>query len=175
MKLIYKGLGVMTLLLTAGALPAQQAATAYLKTNVRPGRAVVFVDGKYVGPAGNFGMGRKYALPAGQHQVKLVDPRYEEFSTTVDLKAGQTTKLAETLKPLPPPKGPLGGLRTPVPEKYAAVYINDKFYGHAGEFNNSSQKLMLPVGEYSVRIEPASGAPINQKVKIEAGKTVLVQ
>jgi hypothetical protein len=92
----------------------------------------------------------------------------------VDLKAGKTIKLAEALKPLPPPKGPFGGLRTPVPDKYAAVYINDKFYGHAGEFNNSSQKLMLPVGEYSVRVEPAAGTPINQKVKIEDGKTVLV-
>ena len=174
MKLIYKAIGCMALLTAAGALTAQQAGSAHLKTNVSPGRAGVFVDGKYIGPAGNFGMGRKYAIPPGQHQVKLVDPRYEEFSTTVDLKAGQTTKLEQSLKPLPPPKGPLGGLRTPVPEKYAAVYINDKYYGHAGEFNNSSQKLMLPEGEYTVRVEPSSGAPITQKIKIEAGKTVLV-
>ena len=163
MKLIYQGLGVVALLSTASVLPAQQGTTAFLKTNINPGRAGVFVDGKYVGPAGNFRIGRKYA-----------DPRFEEFSTTVDLKAGQTTKLAEALKPLPPPKGPFGGLRTPVPDKYAAVYINEKFYGHAGEFNNSSQKLMLPVGEYSVRVEPSGGTPINQKVKIEDGKTVLV-
>ena len=174
MKLIYQGLGVVALLSTAGVLPAQQENTAFLKTNINPGRAGIFVDGKYVGPAGNFRIGRKYALPAGQHQVKLVDPRFEEFNTTVDLKAGQTTKLAEALKPLPPPKGPFGGLRTPVPDKYAAVYINEKFYGHAGEFNNSSQKLMLPVGEYSVRVEPSGGTPINQKVKIEDGKTILV-
>jgi hypothetical protein len=33
---------------------------------------------------------------------------------------------------------------------------------------------MLPVGEYSVRVEPSTGTPINQKIKIEAGKTVLV-
>ena len=174
MKLIYQALGVMTLLSAAGTLMAQQGGTTFLKTNVNPGRAGVFVDGKYLGPAGNFRIGRKYALPPGSHQVKLVDPRFEEVSTTVELKEGKTTKLAETLKPLPLPKGPFGALRTPVPEKYAAVYINDKFYGHAGEFNNSSQKLMLPVGEYSVRVEPSSGTPINQKVKIEAGKTVLV-
>jgi hypothetical protein len=173
-KLIYQGLGVAALLSTAGILAAQQGDTAFLKTNVNPGRAGVFVDGKYIGPAGNFRIGRKYALPAGQHQVKLVDPRVEEFNTTLDLKAGKTTKLAEALKALPPPKGPFGGLRTPVADKYAAVYVNDKFYGHAGEFNNSSQKLMLPVGEYSVRVESPAGAPINQKVKIEDGKTVLV-
>ena len=174
MKLIYRGLGLMALLTAAGALTAQQAGSAYLKTSVNPGRAGVFVDGKYVGPAANFGMGRKYALPPGQHQVKLVDPRYEEWSATVELKAGQTTKPEQTLKPLPPPKGPFGGLRTPVPEKYAAVYVNDKYYGHAGEFNNPTQKLMLPVGEYNFRVEPPSGAPINQKVKIEEGKTILV-
>src|ERR1035438_10643135 len=143
MKLIYRGLGLMALLTAAGALTAQQAGSAYLKTSVNPGRAGVFVDGKYVGPAANFGMGRKYALPPEQHQVNLVDPRYEEWSATVELKAGQTTKPEQTLKPLPPPKGPFGGLRTPVPEKYAAVYVNDKYYRHAGEFNNPTQKLML--------------------------------
>jgi hypothetical protein len=34
---------------------------------------------------------------------------------------------------------------------------------------------MLPVGEYTVRVEPSTGAPITQKVTIEAGKTVLVK
>ena len=173
MKLIYRGLGLVALLTAACTLMAQGDQT-HLKTNVTPSRAGVFVDGKYLGPAGNFGMARKYALPAGQHQVKLVDPRYEEFSTTVELKAGQTTKLEQTLKPLPPPKGPFGGLRTPGPDKYAAVYINDKYCGHAGEFNNPTQKLMLPVGEYTVRVEPLGGAPINQKIKIEEGKTILI-
>ena len=51
MKLINQALGAMTLLLAAGTLMAQQAGTTFLKTNVNPGRAGVFVDGKYVGPA----------------------------------------------------------------------------------------------------------------------------
>jgi hypothetical protein len=33
---------------------------------------------------------------------------------------------------------------------------------------------MLPVGEYTVRVEPSSGSPITQKIKIEEGKTILV-
>ena len=39
MKFICKGLGVVALLSTAGILTAQQGDTAYLKTNVNPGRA----------------------------------------------------------------------------------------------------------------------------------------
>ena len=174
MKVPTVGIAALALLSAGTALVAQTPGQAYLKTNVEPGRAGVFVDGKYQGPAANFRIGRTYPLPPGKHEVKLVDPRYEEFSTTVDAQAGKTIKVAEKLKPLPPAKGPFGGLRTPVPEKYAAVYVNDKFYGHAGEFNNSTQKLMLPVGEYTVRVEPATGSPITQKIKIEEGKTVLV-
>ena len=51
MKFKILGIG----LLSAGtALIAQSPGSAYLKTNVDPGRAGVFVDGKYQGPATNF-------------------------------------------------------------------------------------------------------------------------
>jgi len=159
--------------MAASSLTAQQ--TGYLKTKVNPGRAGVFVDGKYVGPAGNFGMSRKYALSPGQHQIKLVEPRYEDISTSVTIEAGKTATVSETMKALPVPKGPFGLLHTRYPDKFAAVYVNDKFCGHAGEFNNPWQGLKLPVGEYTVRIEPVNGQPVTQKVKIEADKTTTVQ
>ena len=164
------------LLLACGTLIGKPGDTAYLKTKVDPGRAGVFVDGKYVGPAANFKIGRKYALAPGKHEVKLVDPRYEEFTTTVDVEAGKTVVVAQTLKPLPPPKPPLGTLKTTVTaSKFDAVYLNDKFYGHTGEFNNCGQGLMVPPGEYTVRIDPvAGGSAFTKKVQIEAGKTVVV-
>jgi hypothetical protein len=60
-------------------------------------------------------------------------------------------------------------------DKFAAVYVNDHFMGHAGEFNNPWQGLKLPVGEYAVRIEPPTGQSVNQKIKIEAEKSVMVK
>jgi hypothetical protein len=135
----------------------------------------VFVDGKYVGPASNFGVGRKYALTPGEHKIKLVEPRYEDMEKTVTVAAGKTVVVRESMKALPPPKGPFGILRTISPEKYAAVYVNDHYMGHADEFNNFAQGLKLPVGEYDVRIEPSSGAPVKQHVKLEADKTVIVK
>ena len=46
-------------LLLGGVLFAQTTNSAYLKTKIKPGRAGVFVDGKYLGPAANFRIGRK--------------------------------------------------------------------------------------------------------------------
>ena len=177
LKPVCRGLcTAVVLLLACGTLIGNAADTAYLKTKVDPGRAGVFVDGKYVGPAANFRIGRKYALPPGKHEVKLVDPRYEEFTTTVDLTAGKTVVVAQTMKPLPPPKPPLGSLKTTVTaSKFDSVYLNDKYYGHTGEFNNCQQALMLPAGEYTVRIDPvAGGSSFTKTVQIQAGKTVVV-
>ena len=152
-----------------------QQNTGYLKTKVDPGRAGVFIDGKYVGPAGNFGVGRKYTVAAGEHEVKLVEPRYEDVVTKVTVQAGKTAKLSQTMKELPLAKPPFGRLRTVSPDKFAAVYVNGKFMGHAGEFNNSVQGLKLPVGEYEVRVERPAATPVVQKVKLEPDKTVIVQ
>jgi len=172
---MFKSTGVLAVLIAAGSLMGQQSGSAYLKTKVDPGRAGVFVDGKYVGPAGNFGVGRKYALPAGEHKIKLVEPRYEDMETTVSLQSGKTFVMRQTMKALPAPKGPFGRVRTVYADKFAAVYANDHFMGHAGEFNNPTQGLLLPVGEYDVRIEPNTGAPVKQHVKVEADKTVIVK
>jgi hypothetical protein len=170
------GVSAAILLFAWSGLVAQPAGSAYLKTKVDPGRAGVFVDGKYVGPAANFGAARKYALPPGHHEIRLVDPRYEEAATTVDLAAGKTTVLTQTLKVLPLAKGPFGTLKTHSADKFAAVYVNDKYYGHNDEFDNFAQGMLLPAGEYTVRIEPLTGGnKVEKKVKVEAGKTVVVE
>jgi hypothetical protein len=167
--------GTMLALMVASPLAAQQSG-GYLKTTVNPGRAGVFIDGKYVGPAANFRIGRKYAVAAGEHEVRLAEPRYEDIVTKVTIQAGKTTKLSETMKALPLAKPPFGRLRTISPDKFAAVYVNGKFMGHAGEFNNSIQGLQLNPGEYSVRIDPIGGAEGKEEhIRIEADKITVVR
>jgi hypothetical protein len=165
------------LLLAAASIPlVAQQSTGYLKTKVNPGRAGVFIDGKYVGPAGNFGVGRKYVVAAGEHEVKLLEPRYEEVVTKVTVQPGKTTKLSQTMKALPLAKPPFGRLRTISNDKFAAVYVNGRFMGHAGEFNNSHQGLLLNPGQYAVKIVPVSGGEGREEnVKIEADKVTIVR
>ena len=148
----------------------------YLKTKVEPGRAGVFVDGKYVGPAGNFGMSRKYAVAPGEHEIRLSEPRYDDVVTKVTIQAGKTATLAQTMKALPPAKPPFGRLRTIFPDKFAAVYVNGKFMGHAGEFNNSVQGLLLNPGSYKVKVVPPGGGEgREEQVTIEADKVTIIR
>ncbi|PWT99626.1 MAG: hypothetical protein C5B51_26805 [Terriglobia bacterium] len=162
-------------IMMAAIFPVVAQETGSLCVKAHPGRAGIFVDGKYLGPAANFRVARTYPVNAGEHEVKLVDPRFEELTTRVTVRAGKKTTISETLKALPVPKPPFGRLRTENGDKFAAVYVNDKFMGHVDEFSNSAQGLLLPPGDYAVKIVPASGSPIAQNVKIEADKTVIVK
>ena len=168
---------IAALVIAVAGIPAfAQQSTGYLKTKIDPGRTGIFIDGKYVGPAENFRVGRKYVVAAGEHEVRLSDPRYEDFATKITIQAGKTTKLVETMKALPLAKPPFGRLRTVCPDKFAAVYVNGKFMGHAGEFNNSVQGLELNPGEYTVKVVSAGGgAGHEEKVQIAADKVTIVR
>lgn len=148
----------------------------YLKVDVDPGRAGVFVDERYLGPAANFGIARQYALSPGEHKLTFVDPRYEEFSTTVQIRENKVMTVEKNLKRLPEPQPPFGTLRIICPDKFAPVYINGKFYGHADEFSNASQGLLLNPGEYEIRVAPSQGGTLVAflKAKITTGETTTV-
>lgn len=163
------------LLLAAATLACSAADTGTLKLKVDPGRAGVFVDGKYVGPAANFSVGKTYAVAPGEHEIRLVDPRYEDVVQKVTITAGKKTVLQQTMKALPVAKPPFGTLRTESTDHFAAVYVNGHYMGHVDEFSNFAQGLLLSPGTYEVKIESTSGTPVTKSVTIEANKTVLVK
>jgi hypothetical protein len=164
-----------SLLLLSGACFAADT-MGTLKTDVIPGRAGVFIDGKYVGPAKNFKVAQHYMLPPGTHEVKLVDPRYQDIVKSVTIEAGKEAVMHETMTALPEAKPPFAMLRTENPDHFAAVYVNDRFMGHVDEFSNPHQQLLLPPGTYEVKIVPRDGQNVVTKsVTLEVDKTTLVK
>jgi hypothetical protein len=162
--------------MTLALLPCWAADTGRLKTEVNPGRAGVFVDGKYLGPAANFKIARTYDVAAGDHEVRLVDPRYEEIVKRVTVAAGKKTVLHEVMKELPAAKPPFGRIRTENPDHFAAVYVNGRFMGHVDEFSNFAQALLLSPGTYEVKIVPVNGAgEVTKTVTLAADQTVIVK
>ena len=177
-KFVYTG-AVLGLMFLAGSVPPAAAKkrtdVGYLVTDVKPSRAGVFVDGKYVGPAANFGWARKYEVTPGQHQLLLTEPRYEDYSTTIQIEAGKTLKVERTLNALPKPQPPFAILKTKSDNKFDGVWVNGKFMGHVDEFDNPYQQLLLPPGEYTVRIAAPNGdTKHEEKVTLTADKVTLV-
>jgi hypothetical protein len=72
--------------------------TATLKVTVQPGRAAVFLDGRYVGHASEFGGATHSMLVSpGKHQIKVELPGYRTFETEVSLLAKQKSEVKTQL------------------------------------------------------------------------------
>jgi len=167
----------LIILLGSLSLPAQDSGFGRLQLKVNPNSAGVFVDGKYIGPAHDYGWSLSYALPAGEHEVTLRDPRCEDFSTKVTIVAGKKTTLKHSLQLAPPPHPPYGVLRVEGGStKYSGVFLNGRFMGHVDEFNNSYQGLKITPGEYALKVVSLVGTTeLEEKVKIEEDKTTHVR
>ena len=73
---------------------------------------------------------------------------------------------------LPPAKPPFGKLRVENADHFAAVYINDRFMGHASSVISAQASLLNP----DIRLGYSSnGFACNRFVTIEADKTVIVR
>jgi PEGA domain len=73
--------------------------TATLKLKIKPHRAAVFLDEKYVGHAGDFGGAFKsMQISPGKHRIRVELPGYRTFDTEVNLLAGQETEVKTELK-----------------------------------------------------------------------------
>jgi hypothetical protein len=157
-------------------LNAQEGGNGSLTVKSKPGRAGVFVDGKYLGPASNMGRSRTYSLPAGEHELILREPRYQDSKTSVRIEAGEKTTVSRTLEARKLAIPPFGTLRIVGYEKFAAVYVNELFAGHADEFNARGQGLLLNPAEYDLRVVSPNGSVLlERKVTIVEGNTEIVR
>jgi hypothetical protein len=173
----------LTLTFTLGFAVAED--DGYIKARGKPGRAGIFVDGKFVGPAVRFSVPEKYAVAPGDHEVTFKDPRYEDFTTKVTVQPKKTSKLSFKLKLIEPPKPPFGRLRfgggasesfisVAGGDATSPVMLNGKFYGYIDEMNNAGGGLLLPPGTYRLTCSSRLYGEINQDVTIVANKVTIV-
>ncbi len=173
-------IGLLTLLgfLSFPNINLAQTNVGYLKVDANPGRTGVFVDEKYLGPSANFRVDRKYALTPGQHTVRLSEPRYKDYTTTVNIDAGKTTKISHVMEKLPVPEPPFGMLKLVKGphSKFSAVFLNGQFMGHVGEYDNSLQGELIKPGEYQLKVVSPEGQTIHEgNVTLKADQTSTVR
>ena len=170
--------------LMAGLFTLPVFAEGRIKFSGNVGRAGIFVDGNYIGPVARFTVTETYRVAAGEHEITLRDPRYEDFKTTVTVEDGKTTKIKFKMTKLEPPKPPYARLRfgggnaqSLISVAYgdtSAVYLNGQFWGYVDEFNNVGGGMVLPPGTYTVRVDSPIYGQINEKVTLEANRVTVI-
>src|SRR5580704_17207147 len=92
--------GVQSIKVSMQLLPGAKTpdVTSELKLTTHPKRAVVFLDGNYVGHASELG-GKFHSLQVspGKHRIKVELPGYRTFETDVDVLAGQKSEMKTEL------------------------------------------------------------------------------
>lgn len=72
--------------------------TAELKISVKPGRAAVFIDGRFIGHADEFsGLGHGLLVSPDKHKVRIALPGYQTFETEVTVRPHQKLKIETEL------------------------------------------------------------------------------
>ncbi len=72
--------------------------TAEVKMSVKPSRAAVFVNDRYVGHVDEFdGPGQALLLAPGTHRIKITLPGYQRFETEITLRPNQKFELKTEL------------------------------------------------------------------------------
>jgi len=80
-----------------------------LRTEIKPNKAEVWVDGKFFGYAKDFdGPINHLKLPVGMHEVQFKAPGYRTYNINVYIAPGRTADIEDKLVPLPagPPPNP---------------------------------------------------------------------
>lgn len=66
------------------------AVTSEIKMSVNPDRAAVFLDGQYIGHAGEFGgIGKSLIVAPGHRKISISLPGYNTFNSEIDLAPNQ--------------------------------------------------------------------------------------
>jgi hypothetical protein len=81
---------LVTVTMTKAAGYVMPPVTSEIKISVNPDRAAVFLDGQYIGHAGEFGgIGKSLIVAPGHRKISITLPGYNAFNTEIDLAPNQ--------------------------------------------------------------------------------------
>jgi hypothetical protein len=139
--------------------------------------AGVWVDGQYVGYLEELKGDKQILLLPGKHQFAVRQAGYKDFTEESVLEPGQVVMMKvrlmkDTSLPMPTQTAEL---KISVKPGRAAVFIDDRFIGHADEFSGLGHGLLVTPDKHRVRIalpgyqtfETEVTVRPNQKLKIE--------
>jgi PEGA domain len=134
--------------------------------------AGVWVDGNYVGYLKELKGNKKVLLLPGEHQIAVRESGYDDFEQKIVVEPGQLQTVAVKLHLAPHASTPdiTSTLKLDIEPGRAAVFLDGKFVGHAGEFGGALHSMLIAPGKHRIKVELPGYRTFETEVNMLAGQ-----
>jgi hypothetical protein len=117
--------------------------------------AGVWIDGNYVGYLKELKGSKKVTLLPGQHEVVVRQSGYQDYVEKIVVEPGQKRLVSVTMHLAPRASVPeiTSTLKLKIKPKRAAVFLDEKFVGHAADFGGAFRSMKISPGKHRIRVE----------------------
>jgi len=148
------------------------------KTNVEK-TSGVWVDGQYVGYLNELKLSKKVLLLPGDHTISVRQNGYQDFTQTIVVQPGKTQLIHVAMSkaatgPMPP-DAQLATIKINVNPSRAAVFVDNRFVGHVGEFGGLGHSMQVIPGAHHIRIALPGYATFQTDINPLPGQKVEVK
>ena len=115
----------------------------------------VWVDGKYAGYVKELKGDRKVMLTPGEHEIVIRQAGYKDFTKKLDVAPDQIQTIAVVLEENPKltyPGNDAAEFRMDILPKRAAVFVDDGYMGHGGDFGGRFHSMLVSPGKHRLKV-----------------------
>lgn len=137
----------------------------------------VWVDGQYVGFLKELKGAKRIMLLPGKHEISVRQAGYVDFSQNVVVEPGQTQVVRVTMQKAQEATWPSTtvALKLDVQPERAAVFVDDAFVGHAGEFGGAFRSMLISPGKHRIEVELPGYQTFETEVNLRVGQNTEVK
>src|ERR1700730_14105931 len=140
------------------ALPQQNQQSGELRfsaDNERERDSGVWIDGKYFGYVKELKGDKKVLLPPGEHEISIRQDGYKDLVKKIVVEAGQPQTIDVVMEENPKaiyPGADAAELRLDIQPKRAAVFLDDAYVGHGGDFGGRFHSMLVSPAKHRLKV-----------------------
>jgi len=179
--------GVQPALAASAARPQQDqqmGEVRFTADNEQERDSGVWIDGKYFGYVKELKGNKKVLLAPGEHEISIRQDGYKDLDKRIAVEAGQAQTVNVVMEENPQaiyPGDDAAELRLDIQPKRAAVFLDDTYVGHGGDFGGRFHSMLVSPGKhqlkvtldgyrvYQTEINPAAHEKSRMKIVLEQG------
>jgi hypothetical protein len=137
----------------------------------------VWIDGKYVGYLGELWGPKRILLIPGDHELAVRQAGYKDFTETLTVEPKVLLLVPVKMEKDTSDTWPkvTAELKVDVHPDRAAVFVDDRFLGHAGELGGAFHSMLLSPGTHRIKVELPGYQSFETDVTLVAGQKSVVK